>query len=657
MRKLLILLFILSVFNLFSAEFVVRDFKEQPMDIELQKNPVQDVNNEWAALIKISTDLIPFTFQTNIEVVQTEKKIGEFWAYIPAGASQLIFSKEGFSKLRYTLPITIKSNTVYTMSLGSRGYGMDIADENLVQITFNLNENKVYIAVDNTAPIEKKERIAVFKIPRGEHTFKFSKQEFDDITRTVDAQNDEIIPINLEQGQTTQRLKLPGYIDVSSEPDEAEIFINDQRMGVTPIFIELTAGEHKLTLRKTLYHTYTGEFELIEGENKTLPTFTLQPKFGYYEVNTTPEGANVFLDNKLIGKTPISHIEIESGTHELRAEYGLYHTEIQPLIIEDGDDKEINILLKPAFGELVINSQPEQVATVYIDGVQVGTTPYQDLQTPSGLYRVRIDKYLWMGSEELITVYDEQTTEKTLLLTRNFATLTVNASGANIFLNDEYVALDYYSEKLEKGNYIVRAEKDGHDPDEKEVYISSGNDRTLELKPVPMLGSLSVKSNPYESKDAEIWLNNLKQKETTPAVLELLIGNYDVTLKHSKFLDQTKSITIEKNKQKSLEFNMQTYEGSMLSQADKWKKSKWISLVSALLLAGGGVYCNSVGDGYLDDYEKSTTTADAVSNRDNFERWYNYRDYSYYISIGPVIWGIYSWAKESYNNKQAQLGK
>jgi hypothetical protein len=530
MRKLLILLFILSFFNLFSAEFVVRDFKEQPMDIELQKNPVQDVNNEWAALIKISTDLMPFTFQTNTGVVQTEKKIGEFWAYIPAGASQLIFSKEGFSKLRYTLPITIKSNTVYTMSLGSRGYGIGIADENLVQITFNLNENDVYIAVDNTAPIEKKERIAIFKIPKGEHTFKFSKQGFDDITRTVDAQNDEIIPINLEQGQTTQRLKLPGYIDVSSEPDGAEIFINDQKMGVTPTFIELTAGERKLTLRKTLYHTYTGEFELIEGESKTLPTFTLQPKFGYYEVNTTPEGANVFLDNKLVGKTPISRRVIESGSHIIKTELTLYHTKETEILIKDGDDESYSIELEPAFGELIINSQPEDGANVFIDDDRVGTTPFRDDKIASGQYRVRIDKELWMGAEQTIRVYDAKTTNKTLLLTRNFANLSVRADGSQIYINGEHVADNTYSQKLLKGQYNVKAVKDKHKDDEQNVYIAPGNDIEIELEPTPKLASLSVQSNPYESRGAEILLNGIKQKETTPAVMELLIGRYDVTL-------------------------------------------------------------------------------------------------------------------------------
>ncbi len=659
MRKSLIFIFILLFFNLFSAEFIVRDFQEQPMDIELQRNPVKDVNGEFAALIKISTDLIPFTFNTNIGVVETEKKLGEFWAYVPSGASQLIFSKEGFSRLRYPVPITIKSNTVYSMQLASRGYGMDIADENLVQITFNLNEENIFIALDEKAPIQKKENYAVFKLPKGEHTFKFFKQGFNEEIITQDFQSDEIIGITLQQGQSLERMKLPGFIDISSEPDKAEIYVNDLKLGVTPAHFELTAGEHDLTIRKPLYHTYSGTFILEEGESKTLEKIILVPKFGYYEVTSHPYEAEIFLDNKPIGKSPISRRKIESGTHILKAEYELYHTEIREITIKDGDDEKYELELKPAFGGLVVNSQPVNEAKVFIDDNEKGVTPYTDDKIPSGQYSVRIEKELWVGDEQVVTVNDEQTTEATLFLTKNFANLKVIANNSRIYLNNEFVGSKSFSRNLIQGKYTIKAIRNKHHDEEQEIFITPGNDLEIELSPQPMLASLTVKSNPYESKGAAVYLNNEKQKEPTSAVFELLIGKYDIYLEYpGKYLQtKTKSIELKENEQKSLVFEMITYKGSMLAKANKWKTTKWISLISSCLLAGGGVYCNSVGDGYLDDYDNSTTSADAISNRDNFEKFYSYRDYSYYVSVGPAIWWIYSWVKEAKYNKLADIGK
>ena len=657
MKKFILLILIFYTGTLFPVEFIVKDFKEQPMDIELQRNPVKDVNGEYVALIKIGTDLIPFSFQTNIGVVKTEKKVGEFWAYVPADATQLIFSKQDFSKLRYPVPITIKSNTVYTMKLASVGYGIDIADENLVQVTINLNENNVYIALDGTAPIQKQDNIAVFKLPKGEHTFKFFKQGFDEITRAIDIQEDETISIIMQQGQTLAKMSLPGFIDITSEPDGAEIYVNDQKMGVTPANFELTAGEHKLTIRKSLYHTYSGTFVIEEGESKILEKINLISKFGYYEVTSIPNGASVFLDNKLIGKSPINRRKIESGTHTLRTEYELYHTETIEIVIKDGDDEKFELALKPAFGVLSINSKPINAANVFIDDVRVGTTPYIKEKIPSGKYRVRIDKELWMGAEQIITVFDGKPTDKTLLLTKNFANLKVTADNSKIFLNDKFVANNSFLKKLIKGRYKIKATKNMHYDDEQEIYITPGNDLEIKLSPKPKLASLSVKSNPYKSKGANIYLNNKKQKETTPAVFELLIGKYDVTLKHPKFLEQTKSIELKEFEQGSIIFDLQTYKGSMLSKADKWKRSKWISLISSCLFAGGGIYCNSVGDKYYEDYDKSTTTADAISNRDSFEKYYNYRDTSYYVSIGSLVYGLYSWINQLRYEKLAKSRK
>ena len=653
MKKLIFnLLVVIFALNLFSAEFIVRDFTEQSMDIELQRNPVRDVNGEYAALIKISTDLMPFSFQTNIGVVQTDRKVGEFWAYVPSGTTQLIFTKQDFNRLRYPLPMSIKANTVYMMTLASKGYGMDIADENLVQIAFHLSESDVYISKDNSAPIQKKEKIIVYKVPKGEHTFKFFKQGFDEISKTIDAQRDESIQIDLVRGETTTRMQLPGFIDISSEPEGAEIFIDDQKMGVTPTYIELTAGEHKLTLRKSYYHTYNGSFELAESETKTLPEIELKPKFGYYEVTSNPVGASFYLDHKLIGKTPIKRNKIESGTHLLKVENKLYHPEEREIVIEDGDDEQFDFGLKPAFGELIVKSQPESEAKVFVDEVSVGTTPFSNPKMSSGEYLIRIDKNLWMGSEERITVYDGQTTEKTLLLTRNFAELQVKADDSKIFLNDEFVAENSFSRKLDKGKYLLKAVRDKHYNDEQEVFIIPGNDLEIELNPKPQEGSLSVISNPYETKGAEIYLNNSKHKETTPAVIPLLIGKYAVSVKHPKFLEQAKSIEIKENEQLKLEFDLVTYEGSMLSKSNKWKKNKWISLIGGCFLAGGGYYCNTIGDKYYTDYETSTSTADAVSNRDSYEKYYQYRDYAYYVSVVPVVWTVYSWIKQVHYNKK-----
>ena len=648
MKKINFLILIFFAFTLFSAEFIVRDFQECPRDIELQRNPVKDVNSEFAALIKISTDLIPFSFNTNIGVVDTKKKVGEFWAYVQSGTSQLIFSKEGFSKLRYPVPITIKSNTVYSMKLRS----WSVADENLIQITFDLNENDVYISKDGSTPIQQKKKIVDYSLPKGEHKFKFFKQGFNEIIRTINIQKEETFSILMQPGATEEKMILSGYIVISSEPEGAEIFINDQRMGVTPIAIELTAGEHILTIRKTFFNVYTGNFKLKAGETKTLESIILKPKFGYFTVESSPTNASIFLDDKLIGKAPISKRQIESGLHKLSATMDLYHPETREFEIKDGADSTFVLSLKPAFGELIINSQPEDGADVFIYNEKVGITPYKNERMPSGQYHVRVEKEFWLGSEDMVVVNDTLVTNKTLRLTKNFANLIVKAQDSRIYLNEEYVGNNEFSQKLQKGNHRIKASKENHRDHEQEIYITPGEDIEVELNPIPIFASLSIQSTPFDSRGANIFLNGQEQDQKSPAVFEVLIGKYEVTLKHPDFLDNTQLVELKEHEQKKLEFLLQTYEGSMLARADKWKKRKWISLLSSSLFAGAGYFCNYLGDDYYSKYENSSSTADAISNRENFRKWDNYRDYSYYISVGPAVWSLYSWIKQIHYEKK-----
>jgi hypothetical protein len=48
-------------------------------------------------------------------------------------------------------------------------------------------------------------------------------------------------------------------------------------------------------------------------------------------------------------------------------------------------------------------------------------------------------------------------------------------------------------------------------------------------------------------------------------------------------------------------------------------------------------------DGYYDDYQAATTTADAESNRDNVERNKDYRNYCYYAASGLAIYTLFDW--------------
>jgi len=341
-----------------------------------------------------------------------------------------------------------------------------------------------------------------------------------------------------------------------------------------------------------------------------------------------------------------------SGTYYIKIEKEMYHTEEIEIKLEDSKKEHLNIILKPAFGELIIKSEPENKAKVYIDENEVGVTPYKNTKQLSGNYFVRIEKEMWFGEEKEVQIFDGERTEKTFILTKNFGTIIVSANNSDIFLNKRKVGFNKYSQNLKPGKYQIKAEREKYKDDEIEIFLKIGEKKEISLEPKPRLGSVSIISNPYDSKGAAIFLNKKKQKETTPAVIPLLIGNYDITLKHPKFLDYTKKLTLSEGEQKKIIFNMQTYSGSMLAKKNFWKKNKWLGFSSSVLLTGAGILFNSLGDKYYDEYKQSTSSNDAINARENTDKYYQYRDLSYTISIVPAVWSLYSWIKEAVYKKQ-----
>lgn len=650
MKKTLLLLVLLSFSSLFAAEFVVTEFEEQAMSIELQRNPVKDVNGEYAALVKISTDLLPFTFETNIGVVKTEKKVGEFWAYVPKGTSQLIFSKNGFTRYRFSVPITIKGNSVYSLIMSSKGYGVDQADENLIDITFKFQEEGVYISKDSSSPIESKNKLVEYRLPIGNYNFKFFKgsRSFE---KLIDVKEDALFDIILGNKMIDTEIKLPGIIKVVSSPENAEIFIDNQKFGNTPFQFSISSGKHVLKLMKNLYYSHTTNIEIEEGRVLEIPEIELLPNFGSISITTIPDSCTVILDNKVIGISPIKDYRVISGQHNIVVKKHDFLDKTESLLIADSDTHQLDLSLQYAFGKLQINSHPEDGATIFVDDNEIGKTPYFDAKIKVGKYLIRAEKENWIGSEAEVEIKSDETTIKEMILNQNFAELSVKATNSEIYIDNEYSGKDTLYKRLPAGKHNLEARIGEYLRDYQEIFCITGEKKSVILQPEPQYASLSVISNPTQTEGAEVFING-KLSGNTPLITKVFMGKSEILLKHPIYNSRSIQIDLERGEQKTLTLDLELYRGSSLNKANNWNRSKWISLASAVLCSGAGVYSNMQGDNYLEDYDNATSTSSAISNWDDMENWYSRRDICYGVSIAPAAWFIYSWVKEAGYNKQ-----
>jgi hypothetical protein len=514
------------------------------------------------------------------------------------------------------------------------------------ELIFALNTEGVYISKDGRAPIISNTKYALFRIAKGKHNFTFIKDGYKEHSKDINLTGDIKYDIALEKGENTKKLKLPSIVRLNSNPVGAEVFLNEQKIGVTPIQYNLQPGFYDLKVKKDMYHTKLTDFTVKEGETYEVPVIDLKPRFGTLEVKSDPADSKIYVDGVFEGYSPLKKEMFLSGNHSVTAEYELYHSESQDFHLADGEKKNLSLKLKQAYGELIVNSNPSG-ARVFIDDIEMGVTPYKNSKIASKLYKVRLDKKFYSEVTKNAEVKDALSTTLDFVLDMNVGVIDITAENSDIFINGNKLGNNRIKVNMPGGNYTITARRQYHKDDSKTIDLSVGEEKKIDLKPEPILGSLSVISEPFNSKGAKIFIDQEFTGKTTPSVFPLLIGDHTIKLTHPEFLDKENNFTLRQDEEKKITLNMITYAGSQKAKKDFWKTQKWIALGSSVVLAGSGLYCGTAADGYYNDYLAATSTDKAVDFYDKSTNFDLYKDISYGVSISSLGYFFYAWYMES----------
>ncbi len=83
---------------------------------------------------------------------------------------------------------------------------------------------------------------------------------------------------------------------INTVPEGAEVFLNGEKSGKTPLQIEsLEAGQYSLRIEKDKTSPIDTQFVLEEGDQITFPNFILRRELS---LSSIPEGASIFLNNE-----------------------------------------------------------------------------------------------------------------------------------------------------------------------------------------------------------------------------------------------------------------------------------------------------------------------------------------------------------------------
>ncbi len=168
-----------------------------------------------------------------------------------------------------------------------------------------------------------------------------------------------------------------GYLNIESDPSGAKVYLDGDYLGFTPIFRTRVEANvpHVIRIELTDYKAWEKMVEISPDQTTTV-TSILTPliRYGFLKVDSIPQGASVYLDDKFLGVTPLTETSvIAKDGRRLRVEALDYDVWTRFIDIEPDRTTYRNVILTPLYASLSISSVPRG-AEVFLDGEKRGET-------------------------------------------------------------------------------------------------------------------------------------------------------------------------------------------------------------------------------------------------------------------------------------------
>jgi len=133
---------------------------------------------------------------------------------------------------------------------------------------------------------------------------------------------------------------------VSSRPPGADIFINGAKQsGQTPATLPLGPGQYDLVLRLQGYEAYSGHIQVKDKVQTTLDVELKersQSRVAWAQVDSTPTGAEIFVDGTSTAQFSPARVQLPAGTHVITLKLNGYQVVRRQVQASEGGTVHLN---------------------------------------------------------------------------------------------------------------------------------------------------------------------------------------------------------------------------------------------------------------------------------------------------------------------------
>lgn len=310
-RTIICILLIEIPLHLFSQGIKVKEMKQIMSDLSASTHQRCDSSGVPCGLVKVQINNPSLKFGHQA-VGTVDNKVNEYWVYLPKGAKELTIKRHNYLPMlvRFTdYGIEeIESKICYQLLLKESSFNHE---KNTIVI--NVKPNSAKVIIDNNVIDADKNGSYKLFLEKGEHVFKVFADGYRpaiEIAKT--GKGLQYFDIELES--------IMADVNLSCQTSDAEIYVNNNKIGTGSWQGNLPAGNYVVEARKNGYLTSSMSVLLTEKEYKSLVLPALKKAIIPIIVKSTPSDCfsrKISIDGNVVGSDSICKISIPAGKHNL----------------------------------------------------------------------------------------------------------------------------------------------------------------------------------------------------------------------------------------------------------------------------------------------------------------------------------------------------
>lgn len=324
MNKLyLCVLALFFIVQIHAQDIEVKKFEPLEKDQTAVTSPRKDINGTACGLVKVALKEPGAEFEGNV-MGDVQFTGSEYLVYMPNGSKRL-----GIKHPNY-LPTTIvfadygtkkvASSTTYELKVKANKKKAKVDNSKKGMALFNIKPSNAMLLIDGHIA-DGAGGTYTMPLPYGTHYYTVKLKDF--------AINNQMFTVSNEVKTFNVDLTFFfSWVNITSTTDNVDIYVNNELKSTDSWEGILPPSTYSIEIRKEGFYPQSKTIELYENDSLAINFPVLKIIGGKIIANFEPDNCNVYIDGKLVGKTPLEFDGVSEGSHKVEISCDNYETAV-----------------------------------------------------------------------------------------------------------------------------------------------------------------------------------------------------------------------------------------------------------------------------------------------------------------------------------------